>query len=203
MSHKIRRILLAGLITLLILTGGFILWTLLFNRPALINSRGRHHYRNEDYTDAERQFRINSLRPEADSIADANLARSQYRQGKYNQSEQTLKNYLNKDSRQHQSHAWYDRGNASFRQNKYQEALDSYKQSLLLNPANEDAKANFELVLQMLQQDQDQQKKEQEQPKQDEQKEDILNRLRALDQKEALDRQQQSKSAQPQGGRWW
>ena len=202
MISKRLRTYLIIMIILLVLTAGFILWTILFNRHAITNSHGRHHYYNEDYTDAERQFRSNSLRPEADSIADANLARSQYKQGKYGQSEQTLNNYLNEeDDRQHHSHAWYDRGNAIFRQGKYQEALDNYRQVLLLDPANEDAKANYELALQKLQQDQ--QEQEQDKPKQDEQKEDILNRLRALDQMEAQKRQQQRRPSSPQGDRWW
>jgi len=201
MRAKRLRSYLIFLIILLALAVGFILWTVLFNRPAINNSRGRHLYRNEDYGGAERQFRSNSLRPEADSIADANLARSLFKQGKYDQSEQTLDYYLSKDERQHQSNAWYDRGNASFRQGKYQEALDDYRQTLLLDPTSEDARANYELALQKLQQDQQVQPPETPQP--DKQNEDILNRLRALDQLEAQKRQQQRKPTKSQGSKWW
>lgn len=200
-SRSRKRLLLIVLMALLLMIIGFILWTWLFNRPAVINSKGRHAYQSEDFAGAERQFRANSLRPEPDSIASANLARSQYKQGKYDQTEQTLNSYLDSPSRQHQSNAWYDLGNASFRLNKYQEALDSYKQALLLNPSNEDAKANYELALQKLQQQQNQ--PQEEQPRENEQKEDILNRLRALDRVESQDRQQQQRPANPQEGKWW
>ena len=39
--------------------------------------------------------------------------------------------------------AFYNLGNAQFKQQKYKEALESYKQSLRLNPADQQAKYNY------------------------------------------------------------
>ena len=39
--------------------------------------------------------------------------------------------------------AFYNLGNAQFKQQKYKEALESYKQSLRLNPSDQEAKYNY------------------------------------------------------------
>ncbi len=49
-----------------------------------------------------------------------------------------------------QSKTAYNRGNAFFRQNKIKEAIENYKQSLRLDPADEDAKHNLEFAQMVL-----------------------------------------------------
>ncbi len=48
--------------------------------------------------------------------------------------------------------AFYNLGNAQFKQQKYQEALESYKQSLRLNPSDMEAKYNYAYTKRLLDQ---------------------------------------------------
>ena len=50
-----------------------------------------------------------------------------------------------------QGHAWYNAGNAHFELQRYQEAIEAYKEALRRLPADDDAKANLELALQQMQ----------------------------------------------------
>ena len=52
--------------------------------------------------------------------------------------------------------AFYNLGNAQFKQQKYQEALESYKQSLRLNPSDMEAKYNYAYTKRLLDQNKDQ-----------------------------------------------
>ena len=67
------------------------------------------------------------------------------------------------------SAAWYNLGNALYRQQQLERALEAYKQALRLNPRDGDAKHNLERVLdQMQQQQQPQQGDSEDEGEQDE-----------------------------------
>jgi len=67
----------------------------------------------------------------------------------------------------------YNKGNAFFNMQNYQQALDEYKKSLLIDPDDMQAKRNFELALQKIKEQQKNQKPDsQDQNKPDEQKQD-------------------------------
>ena len=51
--------------------------------------------------------------------------------------------------------AFYNLGNAQFKQQKYQEALESYKQSLRLNPSDMEAKYNYAYTKRLLDENKD------------------------------------------------
>ncbi len=61
------------------------------------------------------------------------------------------------------SEASFNAGNAQLGAEKFQEAIDSYKQSLRDNAENADARANLELALRKLQKQQEQQQQQQQQ----------------------------------------
>ncbi len=73
-----------------------------------------------------------------------------YRSGNYEAAEQAF-------SSQQDADGYYNLGNAMAQQNKFDEALDAYTKSLKLNPDNEDAKANADIVKQLKKQQQEQQ----------------------------------------------
>ena len=50
--------------------------------------------------------------------------------------------------------AFYNLGNAQFKQQKYKEALESYKNSLRMNPADQEAKYNYAYTKRLLQKQQ-------------------------------------------------
>jgi tetratricopeptide (TPR) repeat protein len=55
-----------------------------------------------------------------------------------------------------QSEAWYNYGNTLLKQKKYEEAVKAYKQSLKINPNDEDARYNLAYALQKIKQNQNQ-----------------------------------------------
>jgi tetratricopeptide (TPR) repeat protein len=78
-------------------------------------------------------------------------------------------------SPEERAEAYYNTGNALYQSNKYQEAVDAYKQSLRLNPNDEDTRYNLQMARAKLvqqQQKQDQKKDQQKQNQQQDQKRD-------------------------------
>jgi Ca-activated chloride channel family protein len=62
--------------------------------------------------------------------------------------------------------AFYNLGNTYFRAEKWPEAIEAYKQALLLNPDDLDAKHNLELALQKQQEQEEEQQEQQKQQQQ-------------------------------------
>jgi Ca-activated chloride channel family protein len=65
--------------------------------------------------------------------------------------------------------AWYDLGNVAYRQNRFEEAIAAYHQSLDLDPGDTDAKFNLEVAHAALERQQQQQAQQQPQQQQDQQ----------------------------------
>lgn len=74
-------------------------------------------------------------------------AAAQYKAGQYQQAAETLQHIDSAD-------AHYNRGNALAKTGQLKQALEAYQQALTLNPNNEDAKHNKEVVEKALQQQQ-------------------------------------------------
>ena len=64
----------------------------------------------------------------------------------------------------------YNAGNSLYQANKYQEAINAYKQSLRLNPNDEDTRYNLQMARAKLAQQQQQQKQQNKDQKQDQKK---------------------------------
>ncbi|MGD8698915.1 MAG: tetratricopeptide repeat protein, partial [Gemmatimonadales bacterium] len=101
--------------------------------------------------------------------------------------------------------AWYNLGNALYRQQQLPEALEAYKQALRRDPGDVDAKHNLELVLEQLQQqqqpqpqDQEEQQDQQEEQQQQSQGEEEDQR-RQQDQQDQQDQSQDEEQGQEQG----
>ncbi|MDZ4121972.1 MAG: tetratricopeptide repeat protein [Candidatus Cloacimonadaceae bacterium] len=206
---KLLGIILFALLILLLL---YIAFEVFIRRDALSNSRGIFDFARAKYANAENIFRKNALRNVGDDIASGNLAKSFYKQENYDEAEKAFKNAL--PNAKDPAQEYYNLGNSQFRQENYEEALKAYREALLLNPNDQDTKANYELALiarqqqQQQKQDGDQDKKEQdkkqeEKPQESQDKEELRNRLRALDQKESSDRRRQQKGPTEQNRNWW
>ena len=107
---------------------------------------------------------------------------------------------------QTRSAAYYNQGNALFEARDYEKAVSSYKQSLRLQPGNEDTKYNLSMAQTMLkkqqeqqqdQQNQDQQKQDQKDQDQD-QKQDQQNQDQKDQGKDQQDQDQQDQQKQDQ-----
>jgi len=68
--------------------------------------------------------------------------------------------------------AYYNLGNTYMKENKFQESIDAYKNSLRLNPNDPDAKYNLEYARKKLKEQQQNQDQNQDQDKKDQDKKD-------------------------------
>jgi tetratricopeptide (TPR) repeat protein len=157
---------------------------------------GYKAYMNEKYSDAEVAFQKAKNVDSTSFIASYNLGGSFYKSEKYEQAQNSYSKLIEADADlKEKAHLFYNLGNTqvkqalmSIKEQNMQEgtdflkqALDSYKQSLLLNPEDKEAKYNYMLTKELLkklqnknqtqQEQQNQQNQEQEQDKQQEEKE--------------------------------
>lgn len=103
-------------------------------------------YQQQQYQSAQQKF--------ADPLWQGNAA---YRAGNYNQAADAFWQAIH----QHPSvPGWHNLGNALAMQQQYQQALDAYQEALALDPENEAATANAELMRQLLQQQQAEQQQQ-------------------------------------------
>ena len=134
------------------------------------------------------------------------LASALYRTERYDKAEKTLLSIANDTTRTEleRGEVVYNLGNTQFAQQKYKEALSSYRQAMRCNPNDEDAKFNYaftkRLIQQQEQQQQQNQDQNQDQNKENQDKQDNQNQQG----KDNQDQQQQpqnqdSKEEQQQG----
>ncbi len=131
--------------------------------------RGNNEYEKENYAEAiEHYNRAIELAPK--SIEPIfNLSNALIESEQFEQGEQILQaivaDSLNSESLL--AEAYYNLGNSQFHQEKYEEALESYKQSILRDPTDMEAKYNYAYTKAILDQNQDQQDQDQNQDQQD------------------------------------
>ena len=121
--------------------------------------RGNRDFKKEDWKAAEIDYRKALVKDSSSVAANYNLGNTLYRMGDM---EQARKSYdaLKKvaPSSPAASDLYYNMGNAASQAKDWQAAVDAYKESLLRNPGDMDAKENYIYAKEMLknQQNQDQ-----------------------------------------------
>ena len=150
---------------------------------------------------SEIDYRKALVKDSTSFAAGFNLANTLYRMGDM---EQARKSYdALKDSAPasaHESDWYYNSGNAASQAKDWQAAVDAYRQSLLLNPGDIDAKENYIYARQMLEEQQNQQQNQQDKQNNDDgqDKDDGENDRQDSDQ-DKDDQGQQPPQEQPQG----
>ncbi len=151
---------------------------------------GNGQYEDQKFEDSEVSYR-KALEQEQGLVEGRfNLGNALYKQGKLNESAKEFEQAAVKSAdKKTQASAYYNLGNAHLQAQKYPEAVQSYVQSLKLNPNDQDAKYNLSYAIEKMkqQQQQQQQNKDQKNDKQDQK-----------DQKENKDRQKQDQQQQDQ-----
>ena len=134
----------------------------------------RHHvrkgntlYESQRMEEAQRSYRT-ALQLDSLSVEGTfNLGDSQFAMGDFASAENTFKNLLENErlTDEQRAKTHYNLGNSQFQQQKLEEALESYKSSLKLNPKDMEAKFNYAYTKAMLenQQSQDQNQNNQDQ----------------------------------------
>lgn len=128
------------------------------------------------------------------STARLNLANARYRTGNLPDAERSFDELLQKtNDRNYKIKGYYNKGVTLTKQKKLQESIDAYKQTLKLDPTDEDARFNLQKALTELKRqnqgkEQKQPQKKQQQKKQPQQnkldKRKIEQYLKSLEQKE-------------------
>jgi Ca-activated chloride channel family protein len=166
-----------------------------------LNQDGNEAFAKQAFDDALQAYE--SARIESPELAEPyyNAANALYRQEKYSEALEELQKALAyTEDRTLAESSFYNMGNSSFNTQEWEAAIDAYKEALLLNPDDGDAKHNLEVALQQQQQQQEQenQDQQQEQPENGESQQDDQQEQDQNHQSEEGDQEQEQD--QPQDG---
>ena len=131
--------------------------------------RGNREFKREKFEKSVDSYQ-EALKHNPNSFeAKYDLASALYRTERYDKAEKTLQAIVNDSTRTEleRGEVAYNLGNTQFAQQKYKEALSSYRQAMRCNPNDEDAKFNYAFTKLLLQQQQQQQNKDQNQDNKD------------------------------------
>lgn len=159
---------------LIVLTLILLIWPVILpaqNDSPLIRD-GNKQYKEGKFKEAEIDYRkALEIAPKSHK-GEYNLGNSLYRQNNW---EEAGRSYLNsagkmkdKDVEQ-KAAALHNLGNSMLKAEKYAEGIEAYKQSLRLNPSDEDTRYNLSYAMRKLQQQQQQQQQKSDQNKDDKQ----------------------------------
>ena len=129
-----------------------------------LNKEGNSAYAKQAYEEALFAYQFAQI--ESPELAEPyyNAANSLYRQGMYAEALEQLNQALRFTKEETLAeNSFYNLGNSSFSTQEWETAIEAYKEVLLLNPDDLDAKYNLELALQQMQQQEQQEEQEQEQ----------------------------------------
>ena len=159
--------------------------------------RGNRDFRKENYKDAELQYFRALAKDSLSFAANYNMANTLYRQENY---DQALKHLERLEEVAADSPAaadfYYNLGNVAMAKEEYQKAVDAYKQSLLRNPGDVEAKENYIYAKAKLKEQQDQQQNDQN--NQDQNNQDQNNQDQNQNNDQNKDQQDQNKDQQDQ-----
>ena len=154
------------------------LLTFLFYLGVLFGQdKGKKAYEEGHYDEARVYYEHVLKNRKKDDGAQFGLGVTAYQQKDMETAARALNNAMNSDDKSLASKAMYNLGNMCRDQQKMEESLALYRKAIELDPTDEDAKVNYELLKQVLQQQEqkqqeDKQNQEQDQEKQDQQKQD-------------------------------
>lgn len=125
---------------------------------------GVQHFEREQYDQAEVAFR-QALRLNEDGFeAHFNLGNTLYRQGRFDEAKIAFQEARNNaPDRSSEAKANHNLGNTEVELQKYQEAIEAYKKSLLRNPSDEETRSNLAYAMRRLQEQQQNQSQQQQQ----------------------------------------
>lgn len=185
----------ASFITLMMLTG-----TLSGQSTRKYVRQGNSDYESGNYSDAQVKY-LKALENDPNYYKGKfNLGDAMYQQENYEESGKLFNELSERALEPNQkANVYYNQGNNLMKQQKYSEAIESFKNCLRLNPADDDAKYNLQYARKMLkdqqqqQQNQDQNKDQDKKDQQDQQKQDQQKDQDKKDQQDQKDQQQQDK----------
>ncbi len=120
--------------------------------------RGNRDFRKENYREAEIDYRKALVKDSLSVAANYNLAGTLYREGDMANAAKALERIKEvAPSSSSASDYYYNVGDVAIAQQNWQGAVDAFRQSLLLNPGDLDAKENYIYAKKKLEEQQNQQ----------------------------------------------
>ncbi len=166
--------------------------------------RGNREFRREHFEKSVDSYQRALQHDSTCFEAKYDLASALYRTERYDKAEKTLLSIVGDSTRteKERGEVAYNLGNTQFAQQKYKEALSSYRQAMRCNPNDEDAKFNYAFTKRLIQQ-QEQQQQNQDQ-NQDQNKDNKDNQQDNQNQQNEQNQQQpqneEGKDEQQEGG---
>lgn len=149
--------------------------------------RGNKEYKSNNYVGSEIDYRKALDSNPSSLTATYNLGNSLYKQGKYSDA---IKEYekvvMSETDDKKLSEAWHNLGNSYFMEKNLHKSIEAYKNSLRINPKDDEARYNLRMAQLLLEQNQQDQQQQQEQNKEKQNK----------DQQQQQQQQQQNKEQQ-------
>jgi len=134
-------------------------------KSAIIN--GNKAYKENNFTTAEKEYRDALKGSQKNEIADYNLGNALYRNNNAAEAAKSYDNAIqNANNNAIKQQAFYNKGVAYQKDKKLPECIIAYKNALILNPNDEDARQNLERALKEQKQQQQQNKKDNKDKKQ-------------------------------------
>ena len=122
--------------------------------------RGNRQFRKENYRAAEIDYRKAVLKDSTSLKAQYNLASALYREQDYDSAAKALETVGEEGKGSSDYH--FNAGDIALARQDYQAAVEYFRQSLLLNPSDLDAKENYTYAKKMLENRQNQQNQDQQ-----------------------------------------
>ena len=117
--------------------------------------QGNRRYGMEDWKEAELSYRKALVKDSLSAAARYNLASALYRQENYEGAREMMGSFEGQENLS--SDIYYNSGDVALQLKDYAAAVEAFKQSLLLNPGDLDAKENYIYAKKMLENQQNQQ----------------------------------------------
>ena len=168
--------------------------------------RGNREFRREHFEKSVDSYQRALQHDSTCFEAKYDLASALYRTERYDKAEKTLLGIVNDTTRTEleRGEVAYNLGNTQFAQQKYKEALSSYRQAMRCNPNDEDAKFNYAFTKRLIQQQEQQQQQQNQDQNQDQNKDNKDNQQDNQNQQNEQNQQQpqnqEGKDEQQEGG---
>jgi len=134
--------------------------------------KGKKAYEEGHYDEARIYYEHILKNRKKDNGAQFGLGVTAYQQKDMETAARALNNAMNSNDKSLASKAMYNLGNMFRDQQKMEESLALYRKAIELDPTDEDAKVNYELLKQVLQQQEQQQQEDKQNEEQDQEKGD-------------------------------
>lgn len=160
-----------------------------------LNNSGVDKYKNKKFADAEVNFKKGLDKAPENYITNFNLGDAYYQQKRYDEALKSYQAALSQaKTKNEKAEVYHNIGNSLLKSNQIKESIGAYKNSLKLNPNDEETKYNLSYALSMLKNQQNQKNKQNQNNNQQnkDQKKD-QNQNKNQDQKNKQQQQNQNK----------